>query len=293
MSRTIKQALASAYQQLNQAKIKTAHLDAELILCFVLKKSKEFLYTYPKQEIKKPKNQEINTLIKKRTTNYPLAYLINQKEFFKLNFFVNKDVLIPRPETEALVSECLKQITNYPAKTITIADIGTGSGCIPVAIAHNLEKQSKASQRIKILATDISSKALKVATKNAKQHKVKSKITFLHGDLLEPLKNKKLNILIANLPYLDPNYKNLLKSADQKSLNFEPSLALYSDQKGLAHYHDFFEQINQLKFKPNLILIEFGPKQTTGIKKIIKKYLPKAKITILPNQLGALKIQLT
>ncbi|NQT50253.1 peptide chain release factor N(5)-glutamine methyltransferase [Candidatus Kuenenbacteria bacterium] len=301
---TIKQVLQNGYKKLHKNHITSPHLDAEVILSFVLKKPKEFLYTYPEQEINKTINQKINSLIEKRAKHYPVAYITNNKEFFGLDFFVNEDVLIPRPETELLVEECLRCIWKQRAAKshpdvrngrdrslhlgtylgLHVAEIGTGSGCISISLAKN----SKA----KIIATDISAAALKVAKRNARKHKVLSKIKFYQGNLLEPIKNKKIDILVANLPYLDTNYKNLLNSSDKKALRFEPSLALYSGKEGLDHYAEFFEQVAELKHKPKLILVEFGPKQTSALKKIIHQHLNN-NLKLVKVQPGTLMIELT
>lgn len=276
---TIKQTLQNGYKALQKAGIASAHLDAEVILSFVLKKPKEYLYTYPEKILSKDAIHRVSELVKKRSKFYPIAYLINRKEFFGLDFYVNENVLVPRPETESLVEECLRYVRSGRDRSLRIAEIGTGSGCIAVALARHFDSRSKDRGKIKIFATDISAAALKIATRNARKHRVLSKIKFLKGNLLEPLKNKKLDLIVANLPYLDSDYKNLLNSSDKKALKFEPKIALYSGKDGLDHYADFFEQVAKLKHKPKFILIEFGPKQTTALKKIIKLNLPQVKLT--------------
>lgn len=271
---TIKQTLQNSAKILQKAQITSARLDAEVILSFVLNKPKEFLYTYPETAMRTDAINRVSSLTRKRATGYPIAYITNQKEFFGLDFFVNEDVLIPRPETETLAEnvQCLIFKSN---DKITIADIGTGSGCIAVAIAKGISSRSKDRGNIDIIATDISPTALKIAKRNARQHKVLSKIKFLQGDMLEPIKNKRIDILIANLPYVESKLKN------KRDIKHEPGSALFSGPDGLKHYHDFFEQVVGLKFKPKHILIEFDPKQKVALKKIIKKSLPSAKITSL------------
>jgi len=261
----------------------SAILDAEILLAYILKKNKEYLFTYPEKTLTKNQLSRFNKLIAKRSTGIPIAYLTHHKEFFGLDFYVNKNVLIPRPETELLVDETLKilnllisQSSNFSP---TIADIGTGSGAIPVAIASNVSaiRESRLhSLPIKILATDISKPALKMATKNANLHA--TKITFLHGNLLTPIKHKKIDIIVANLPYVEST--DLKKvTPNTIGLKFEPKDALYSGPDGLDAYRQFFTQAAKLKHKPKFILIEYGgPQQTAELKKIIKAHFPTAKI---------------
>jgi release factor glutamine methyltransferase len=261
---TIKQENKKAIKQLLNNKITSARLDAEVLLSFVLNKPKEFLYTYPDHKLTKSQQTKFTNLIKKRTNGVPVAYLTGQKEFYGRSFIVNKDVLIPRPETE-LIIDTIKQVNKKTKKQIIIADIGTGSGCIAITLAKELPNT-------KIIATDISTKALKVAKKNASKHKVLSKISFHQGNLLEPIKDKKIDILIANLPYLDPKWQT-------NSIKHEPSLALYAKEKGLKLYRELLEQISQQKHQPKIILFEIDPRQKDSIKKVIKKILPLAEIS--------------
>jgi len=267
-------------------KIKTAGLDAEVLLSFVLKKPKEFLYTHPKYELTKQQITRFKKLISRRSKGEPVAYLRNTKEFYGLDFYINKRVLIPRPETELLVEEVVESLKprsrTFMVRRLmkgrlrdntTIIDIGTGSGCIAISLAKHLPKT-------KILATDISKPALAVAKKNARKQGVKVK--FYQGDLLEPLKNKKIDIIAANLPYLD-NYYKLSKDP---GLKFEPEKALEGFQHGIAVYEKLFKQVAGLKRKPKIIICEIGPTQAKKMKKLAKKYLPNSKVEIKKDLAG-------
>jgi release factor glutamine methyltransferase len=244
-------------------------LDAEVLFSFTLKKQKEFLYTHSEYQLTKTQKKKLNNLINRRVKGEPIAYLTNTKEFHGLDFFVNKNVLIPRPETELLVEEVINKTLKQKIKKtkFKIADIGTGSGCIIISIAKSYKLKA-----ISCYATDISKPALAVAKKNAKKHKVK--IKFLYGNLLEPLKNKKIDIVVANLPYGWQQWKNNT-SAQTSGLKFEPQKALFAKENGLYLYHKFFEQIANRKQKPELILGEFDPRQKIGMQKSIKKHLPQ------------------
>ncbi|MEK7653389.1 MAG: HemK/PrmC family methyltransferase, partial [Patescibacteria group bacterium] len=191
---TINKTLQTATKKLKRAKMPSAELDAEVLLSCAVKKPKEFLFTHPEYQLNKKQEQKFNRFISCRAKGEPVAYLIGHKEFFGLDFVVNKNVLIPRPETELLVEE----VINFVKKTIShkpyaIYDVGTGSGNIAIALAKNLP-------RAKIIATEKSAKALIMAKKNTRLNKVK--IDFYRGDLLTPVKNKKIDVVVANLPYL-------------------------------------------------------------------------------------------
>ena len=260
----IKEALTRGAKKLEEKNIDSAHLDAELLLSLTLKKEREFLYTYPDSKLNKKQVKKYQKLIKKRATHYPLAYILGYKEFYGLKFLVNKNVLVPRPDTELLVQETLRLANSED----NIVEIGTGSACIAISLVKNGIST--------VTATDISSRALKIAKKNAKLHQIKDKIKFIKGDLLKPLKNKKIDILISNLPYLDTDYKYLIQGSDKKSLDFEPQRALYPGKDGLDGYKELFKQIKNLKHLPKYILIEIDPEQIQILSSYIEKLFPQA-----------------
>ncbi len=302
----IRQALETAAKNLKINNIKNSHLEAEILLAFILKKPREFVLTYPEKPLTKNQISNIQYLISKRQKGIPIAYLIGQKQFYGLNFCVNKNVLIPRPETELMVEETLKHATDNmqhatrnkePASSAgrqtTIIDIGTGSGCIIITLTKLLNQYTRLSRlceqdeqvisNIRYLATDISRPALTVARQNARLHKIDKKITFLHGNLLTPiikpnyLKNPKNRVIItANLPYLTPG-----QIKNSPTIKYEPRLALSAGADGLKYYRQLIKQIKKLHSispAPFLLFFEINPKQTKKIKLIIKKYLPLAKI---------------
>ena len=261
MHRTIQQSLRANAQKLKTAGSKSAALDAALILGFVLEKPKEHLFSHPEETVTSRQKQKITKLISRRARGCPVAYLTNHKEFFGLDFFVDKRVLIPRPKTELLVEETLNIISaNFKNQCVNIADIGTGSGCIAITIA-------KLAPTARLFTVDVSSDALAVAKHNAKLHGVTKKINFLRGDLLLPLKNKKIDIVIANLPYLRPNQ---IKG----DIRFEPRGALVSGHDGLKLLKKLFCQITQLKYQPRFLILEVDHSQTTTVRRLAKKLLP-------------------
>jgi len=291
----IKSLLTSAASSLRRTS-PSAPLDAEILLSHAIRKPKEFLYSHPESELTKKQISDFQSLISQRKKGIPVAYLTNHKEFFGLDFYVDNRVLIPRPETEILVEEVIKKISPparlafAPAKRarggdrpsgaraegVGVVDIGTGSGCIAITLA-------KYFPRLKIYATDISEPALAVARKNAARHR--AKIIFTKGNLLAPLKNKKIDVLVSNLPYGWRAWKNNT-SVETKGLSFEPAVSLFTEEKGLKLYRQLFEQIKGLKNKPKLVALEFDPRQTTELKKLAKKYLPAYKLEIKKDLAG-------
>ncbi len=252
-------------------------LDIELLLCKILNKQKEYLYTYPEKKITSSQLTNFKKLFKRRANGEPIAYILGYQEFFGLNFKVNKNVLIPRPETEILVEQVIKFTKSH--LPFAICDIGVGSGAIIISLTKTLNPRLN----IRCIGTDISSKALSIAQQNAKANKVK--ITFLKGNLLYPLSPKlkaqssKL-IITANLPYLD---KNEIKNQTIKN---EPQLALDGGDDGLKYYRDFFEQIKKYNLKPQAIFLEIGHSQAKQIKKLAWQVLPKYKCKIKKDLCG-------
>ncbi|MEK7681119.1 MAG: peptide chain release factor N(5)-glutamine methyltransferase [Patescibacteria group bacterium] len=268
-------------------------LDFELLLSAAIKKPKEFLFTHPEYKLSFLETLRLKYFVFLYKRGYSVAAITSHKEFYGLDFFVNKNVLIPRPETELMVESALEEIKKIN-KEITLVDVGTGSGCIPIAIACHAEFIS-ASQEIprqvrndmRIYATDISREALKVAKKNAKKHNVK--IKFLRGNLLESiLKRHSLPpapysmIITANLPYLTER-----QFQTEPSIQREPKAALVADNGGLALYEELFQQTKLLP-APNsiLLLLEIDPSQSTGISKLIKKYFSNAAFQIKNDLAG-------
>jgi|BioPla2DNA2_1021312.scaffolds.fasta_scaffold00127_37 release factor glutamine methyltransferase len=285
--------------------------ETEILMAFLLKKEKEFILTHPELAVPKNIYQKYKKLEKERLAGWPIATLIGHKEFYGLNFFINKDVLVPRPETEIMVEEIINIIKNKQNKLILI-DLGTGSGAIIISVAHESKKMFPGKYQKNIFrALDISLPALRIAKKNAILNKQAKKIKFLSGNLLEPLINKKdFNdfsnhelIIAANLPYLTPS-----QVKNSPSIKKEPKIALVAGPDGLKYYRELFKQLKEIKKvfrqdksfsnrfkKPITLLCEIDPSQTKSIKILTQKYFPSAKLTIKKdlaqkNRLAIIKI---
>ncbi len=189
-------------------------LDAELILVhFLHVNDRSYITAHPDERL--PNTGVIDIQAKRRASGEPLAYILGWREFYGRRFFVTHDTLIPRPETEAIIEMAIK------TKAKNIVDIGTGSGCIAITLALEMPETH-------ISATDISPAALKVAQKNAKH--LGAEIDFRISDLLDLYHPEPNSLIIANLPYVDPNWDWI----EPRSLNYEPALALYAKDHGLA-----------------------------------------------------------
>lgn len=193
--------------------------------------------------------------IKKLEKGIPVQYIVGNVEFYGNIIEVNENVLIPRFETEELVDRVIKKLKNK--KNIDIVDLGTGSGCIAISLAKNLNGN--------VDAVDISKEALEVAKKNAINNKVN--INFYLGDMLNPL-NKKYDLIISNPPYIayDEEIMDIVK-------NNEPHLALYADNEGLYYYEQILKNVKDYLKKDYLIAFEIGYKQAKKIELLARQYL--------------------
>jgi len=252
---TITQLLNLGMKTLKTSTSKT--LDSEVLLAHILDKPKEYLLMHSAGKVDPKLEKKYLTSINRRLLGWPVAYLVKEKKFYGLKFYVDEHVLIPRPETEGLVDLVLK---NLPSKkSISILDLGTGSGNIIVSLAKKLGRQHQ------YFASDISPKAIAVAKKNARQNK--TRVTFARGNLLEPWGQQKFDIIVANLPYL-------AKQVDP-STKFEPISALVAPKKGLKLYQELFKQISTLNAIRYTLFLEIGHDQGRPIKKLAKKFLPR------------------
>lgn len=282
----IKMVLNDATKKLAAKKISSARLDAEVILSYVLKKPREYVLAHTERILKPAEQKMCSTLIARRTKYEPIAYLIGEKEFYGLPIKVNKNVLIPRPETELLVSEIICLVQSKGSKS-TILDIGTGSGSIALALAKNLPKA-------RILALDASADALSLAKINAKA--LRLEISFKKSDLLKNVKSEiiKDSILAVNLPYLDKREIKDFPIEIKRGLKYEPQDALYAGKHGTALYEELFEQINSSEFKPSYLVAEIGSHNWRDFFSLAKKYFPQAEISVikdLANRPRILKIK--
>lgn len=255
-------------------------LDAQLLLSHVLHVERSTLYAYPERVLTPEQEQQFLALIERRAQDEPVAYLVGHKEFYGLDLIVDSRVLIPRPETELLVETALqvcRQKTTARSTPI-VADIGTGSGAIPIALAVN-------EPRLPYLyATDISNDALAVASLNCQRHHVQQRVRLLQGDLIAPLPEP-VDVLTANLPYVGTNETALLTPDVH---DYEPHLALFSGPDGLDLLERFLTNVaTSTKLKAEaVLLLETGYQQRERLSQMIYTLWPQARLRVYKDYAG-------
>lgn len=238
---TIETALNLATDRLHIANSTSARLDAEILLAFTLRVDRTWLHAHNNQELHAEEQTLFEDLITQRTQHYPIAYIVGQREFYGREFTVTPDVLIPRPETEALIEFVLNGDFFNP----TILDVGTGSGAIAITLAAEMPNAI-------VTASDISPVALEVARKNAVA--LDANVAFVQSDLLTNVSGQ-YTIIVANLPYVDHTWP---VSPDTI---FEPELALFAADHGLALIKRLIVEAKDHLLKNGVLLLELDTRQ--------------------------------
>lgn len=255
---TIKEIINKGTIMLKNDKIENPKQKARLLLQYVLKMTREQIIIYDTKQLNKKEEQEYISNINKLIKGKPLQQITHTQEFMKMNFYVNENVLIPRPDTEVLVEEVLKVANNR--KNPVILDLCTGSGAIAISLAKYLEN-------VKIYATDISEKALKVAQKNAKDNEVSNKIEFIQSDLFSNIDtNIKFDIIVSNPPYIRTEVIKTLN----KDVQNEPIIALDGGEDGLEFYREIVEQAYEHMKYNSTLCMEIGYDQKIDVIEIIE-----------------------
>lgn len=214
--------------------------------------------------LKKYYKGNIDDAIKRLNNGEPVQYIVGNVDFYNSNFIVNKNVLIPRFETEELVLNTINFIKEYFNNKVKILDIGTGSGAIAISIKKEVNSE--------VYATDISKEALEVAKENAERNNVS--INFINTNIYDGIKDK-FDIIISNPPYIRYD-----EEIDEIVKNNEPHIALYADNNGLYFYEEILKNINSILNDKYLIAFEIGKDQGEDINKLKEKYLPDANIIL-------------
>lgn len=229
---TIKQAIERGVAKLKLEKITTPKLKVRLLMQYVLGKPRQYLIIYDNEPLTRQQEDKFFDGISKLSKDIPIEHITHKKEFMKLDFFVDENVLIPRQDTEILVEEVIEIAKKINAKKIL--DLCTGSGAIAISLAKYLPNTQ-------MTALDISSKALEVAKLNAKTNNVESQITFVESNLLENLPKEKYDIIVSNPPYIK---QDIIKELDRE-VQKEPHIALDGGKDGL----DFYRKIIDLGYE--------------------------------------------
>jgi release factor glutamine methyltransferase len=266
-------ALRRAAERLRQAGVDSPELDAELLLAHLLGVSRAYLLAHPERSLSPSEEQAHAALLRRRANREPLPYLTGRREFYGLDLLVNPHVLIPRPETELLVELALAVAP--PASPLLVADVGTGSGAIAVALAVHLPQAL-------IYASDVSSEALALAGENARRHGVAERIRFLCGDLCSPLPEP-VHLLVSNPPYLSDAD---LAEAPPEVARFEPREALYGGADGLAAIRRLLAGAGPFLLPGGALLLEIGAAQGAAARELARRSFPAASIEVRPDYAG-------
>jgi len=262
ISLTVAYALQQAKQQLEN--IENSYLDSILLLQKATSFSKEHLIFNQQQVISLGQFKTFFSLVKKRKNHHPIAYLLGYKEFFDLKFFVNKNTLIPRPDSEILVEQAIKYCqNNLLTKKINILDLCCGSGCLGIALLKNIANAL-------LIACDINKNAVIMAKKNAKYHQLHNRSKIITSNLFDNLYKYTnfFDIIITNPPYIETS---TILTLQPEVKNFEPFLALNGREDGLYFYYQISKQAdNFLKAQGNLFT-EIGHNQEKSVLNIFEK----------------------
>jgi len=251
---------------LQKNKIANPQLDSEILLSDSIKRDKKHIILNPKEILNSEQLVKFKSLIERRKKGEPIAYLINKKEFWKDEFFVNKDVLIPRPDSELIIEQVLK--IYLKDVQLQVLDIGTGSGCILLSILK---------ERSNFYGTgiDISKKSINISKFNAKQLNLTNRVKFFHSSV-DNFNNGKYDMIVSNPPYIE---QLSLKYLEKDVVNFEPKLALSGGFDGFSKIRKVINKTNNLIKKNGKFILEIGFNQKNKVIKILKEegfYVNKA-----------------
>ncbi len=239
-------------------KIANPYLDSEILLSESINRDKKHIILNPKEILENKQLNNFNSLIERRRKGEPIAYLINKKEFWKNEFYVNENVLIPRPDTELIIDQVLKIYSKN--SQLQILDIGTGSGCILLSILK--ERTSFYGTGI-----DISKKSINVSKFNANRLKLDNRVKFYNSDV-DNFKIGKYDLIVSNPPYIE---LLSLKYLEKDVVNFEPKLALSGGFDGFSKIRKVISKASTLIKKNGKLILEIGFKQRNKAKEILKK----------------------
>lgn len=261
--------LTWAGNDLKQHSIESFHLEAEILLAHVLGLKRIDLFSQTDRIVSEEELHRYKSFIQRRLKHEPTAYLTGYQPFLGLDILVDQNVLIPRPETEQMVELAIDLIARFTThdSQFTVADIGTGSGCIAVALAKHLPT-------VKVIGIDISAKAIAIAKKNADKQGVTNRCQFVVGNMLEPLKEP-VDLIIANPPYIPTND---LAGLEPEVKDYEPRQALDGGADGLDYIRELIKHSPSHLKEPGQLLLEFGFNQAEEIMQIAREKFETNKI---------------
>ena len=274
--KSVRALLKGGIAELRDAQVPSYTLAAELLLLHVLGRDRTWIYSHPEEEIVAPVAEQYSALVRRRAAGEPTQHLTGKQEFWGLEFEVTPDVLIPRPETEHVIEVALDRLalrelnTGRPQKTdgagLRIADIGTGSGCIAIALAKELPAAA-------FVATDISPAALSVARRNATSHGVTERVRFLKTNLLEESGERdqadrriSFDLIVSNPPYVGRREGSTLM---REVREHEPEIALYGGEEGYELYADLIAQSAKYLLPGGVLVLELGHNSLPAVQPLL------------------------
>jgi len=299
----VRAALKEGIARLRAARVPSGTLAAEILLMHALGRDRTWLYTNPESLLDRAAGEKYFALIARRSSGEPTQYLTGKQEFWGLEFEVTSAVLIPRPETEHVVEVALERLgargikinmkTGAPSPPLRVADVGTGSGCLAVALAHELP-------HAEIVATDISAAALEVARRNAVRHAVSDRIHFIECDLLGASSGSSLvprpsslELIVSNPPYVARNDAATLQ---REVRDHEPDAALFGGPTGVEIYARLIEQSGALLRPGGILVLELGYNSAGEVRKVFHVEQHWANVSItndlagIPRVLAAVRV---
>lgn len=229
-------------------------LEKELIISKAIGKNREFIYAHPEHTLSDAEKDAFIKMCVRREQGEPISYIIEEKEFFSLNFFIRRGVFIPRPETEFLVEESINLVRNYGLERIL--DLGTGCGAIGLSIAYSIKQ-------CEVILSDVSDDAVRVSNENARRLNLKDRVYLVQGDWLSPFKHCSFDLIVSNPPYLTSS-----EFIENPELSFEPRRAFVAGDDGLLYIKKtLVEGVEYLKER-GYILIEIGYTQAQKVKEM-------------------------
>jgi release factor glutamine methyltransferase len=256
----VKEALTAAVQQLEEAAVGSPRLNAEMLLMFVLGVGRAYLYGHPERELTPQEEDSYAEAIAERARGVPAQYIIGHQEFWGLDFVVTPAVLIPRPETEHVVEAALELAQGIERPRIV--DVGTGSGCIALALASELK-------RAEIDAVDISADALEIAKANAARLQLADRVRFRTGNLLEGFGAEEFDLVVSNPPYVGECEADKVQAEVRK---FEPHVAVFGGPQGTEIVTRLLEQAHRVLKPRGHVLVEIGFSQSEKVQQLAKNF---------------------
>ncbi len=268
--------------RLDQAGVPSAPLAAELLLMHVLSRDRAWLYAHPENQLNAAQADAFLALTNKRAAGTPTQYLTGHQEFWGLDFEVTPDVLIPRPETEHVVEVALARVgESRRGESLRVADVGTGSGCLAVTLAKELPNAE-------IFATDISSAAIAVASRNAARHGLANRISFAECNLLEGVReHAPFNIIVSNPPYIS---RNAAQSLPIEVREHEPEIALFAGDDGLKIYAPLIAQAATHLPEGGLLVLELGYNSFEPVGNLLESHCGWTRVSATQDLAGIIRV---